>query len=59
MSTASNRTIRMPKPSFTRQPQIVAGQLHPLWLTGSWEDMVAMVSLAVFAATLLFFVVVG
>ncbi len=59
MSTASKQTVRMHKPSVTRQAKTVAQELHPLWLTRSWEDTVAAVSLAIFVTTLLFLVVVG
>jgi hypothetical protein len=48
MSTAKNQTIRLRNPSILGQPKAVARQLHPFGLTGTWEDMVTVVSLALF-----------
>ena len=59
MFAASNETVRVPKPSVTRQARIVAQELQPLPRAGRWEDAVAAVSVVLFAATLIFLVVVG
>jgi hypothetical protein len=59
MSAASNQTVRVRKPSVTRQATAFEQELHWLWLTRSWEDKVTVVSLVLFVATLLFLVVVG
>ncbi len=59
MSTISSQTIRMVKPSAPQRTKVVAGQFHPLWQVGSWEDMVAAISLLVLVATVGFLVFVG
>jgi hypothetical protein len=59
MFAASNETVRVPKPSITRQAKAVVQELQPLPRAASWEDAVAAVSVVLFAATLIFLVVVG
>jgi hypothetical protein len=59
MSTTNSQTIRMLKSSSRSQTKAVARELHPLWISGSWEDMVAVASLAFVAGTIAFLLIAG
>jgi hypothetical protein len=60
MYTTSSQSVRSLTPSGHQpQPEAVVRKFQPLRLAGNWEDAVAVASLLVMAATILYLVVVG